>query len=476
LLKTNGHILPKGIGMSHQGHGRDISANICATSLREAIEWLASKDDFERMEFREDCSWKPWTLAATALLWVWSNETTLTERLVAARKITQKAYRLQQDLAGSYQAFLKMLLRWTGALLMVLVSRLRGHMRAKIDFYRVAGHVVLGVDGSRMELPRTASNQAGYNPLSSIGKRRRSRKGRRNKAGRKKAENPQMWITTMWHVGSGLPWDWRTGRSDSSERAHLLEMIAVLPAGSLVTADAGFIGYEYWNALQEDAHPFVIRVGANVKLLKKLGYARERAGLVYLWPDRMAAKSLPPLVLRLIVVAGNRHPVYLVTSVLDKKSLSDREVVDIYRLRWGIELFYRGFKQTFQRRKLRSHKAEHARVELDWSLVGLWAVCLYAQQWQDVEPRRLSVAGVLRAFRRTMHNYRNAPDHGDDLVSLLAAAMIDPYQRRNKSSRAYPKKKKEKPAGKPKIVHATKSQIQQAQAIKRRELEIRLTA
>ncbi len=91
--------------MSHQDHGRCIGPNICATSLREAIEWIAARDDLERIEFRDDCSWKPWTLAATALLWVWSNETTLTERLVTARKITQKAFRLQQDLAGSYQAF-----------------------------------------------------------------------------------------------------------------------------------------------------------------------------------------------------------------------------------------------------------------------------------------------------------------------------------------------------------------------------------
>jgi hypothetical protein len=462
--------------MSHQDHGRDIGANICATSLREAIEWVASRNDFEQIEFRGDCSWKPWTLAATALLWVWSNETTLTERLITARKITQKAYRLQHDLAGSYQAFVKMLLRWTEALIILLVGRLRGHMQVKIDAHRVAGYVVLGVDGSRMELPRTASNQEGYCPLSSLGKRPRSRKGRRHKAGRKKAENPQMWITTMWHVGSGMPWDWRTGRSDSSERAHLLEMISGLPAKSLITADAGFIGYQYWKALQGAAHPFVIRVGENVKLLKKLGYARERSGLVYLWPDRMAAKALPPLVLRLIVVAGNRHPVYLVTSVLDGKNLSDREAVEIYRLRWGIEVFYRGFKQTFQRRKLRSHKAEHAHVELDWSFVGLWATCLYAQQWQAVEPRRLSVAGVLRAFRRTMRNYRNAADHGEDLVSLLASAVTDSYHRRNKSSRAYPRKKKERPAGRPKIVPASKTQIQRARQIKRQEREIRLTA
>ncbi len=75
-----------------------------------------------------------------------------------------------------------------------------------------------------------------------------------------------------------------------------------------------------------------------------------------------------------------------------------------------------------------------------------------------------------------MRNYRNAPDQDEDLTSLLAAAVIDSYHRCNKSSRAYPKKKKERPAGKPKIVYATKNQIQCAQQIKRQQLEIRLTA
>ena len=46
----------------------------------------------------------------------------------------------------------------------------------------------------------------------------------------------------LWHVGSGLPWDWRTGPSDSSEREHFQEMLGSLPSGALLTADAGFMG------------------------------------------------------------------------------------------------------------------------------------------------------------------------------------------------------------------------------------------
>src|SRR4029079_11789503 len=119
---------------------------------------------------------------------------------------------------------------------------------------------------------------------------RRARADARADAARaKKANSPQLWLTLMWHVGTGLPWDGRTGPSDSSERDHLLQMIAALPAEALVTADAGFGGYAYWKALLDSERHLLIRVGANVRLLKGLGYARERAGRVYLWPDRAAA-------------------------------------------------------------------------------------------------------------------------------------------------------------------------------------------
>jgi hypothetical protein len=43
-------------------------------------------------------------------------------------------------------------------------------------------------------------------------------------------------------------------------------------------------------------------------------------------------------VLRLVVARGGRHPVYLVTSVLDEETLSDRQVIQIYGLRWGVEI------------------------------------------------------------------------------------------------------------------------------------------
>ncbi len=185
-------------------------------------------------------------------------------------------------------------------------------------------------------------------------------------------------LTTLWHLGSGLPWSWCSSAS-TGEWAHLVEMLPQLLAASLIVADAGFVGYDFWQALRDAEHDFVIRVGANVTLLKRLGFYREGDRRVYPWPDRSAQRRQPPLTLRLTAAHDGKRPVYLVTSVLSASDLSDRWLLDLYRARWAVEVFDRSFKRCFGRHKLRSASPENAQLELDWSLAALWAACLYAK-------------------------------------------------------------------------------------------------
>lgn len=472
--------------MSHQDKGRHSAWVANHQALRQALEWLLRGAVLSELRFRRDATWSPLGLMATALLWAWSDEKTLKERFFTARKIAQRAWGWPRQPATSYQALLKMLRQWTPGLAAVLVKAFRERMRQDLSGrFLLGGYALFGVDGSRLELARTASNEQRFAAARGRRKVRRRKRGRaRDKpqqsscARQKKAKSPQMWLTVLWHVGSGLPWDWRTGASGSSERAHLEEMLPSLPPGALLTADAGFVGYDGWKALRESGRHLLVRVGANVRLLKSLGRARERHGLVWLWPDRAAAQHQPPLLLRLVVVETGRHPMYLVTSILDQKMLSDRQVARLYGLRWGVELFYRHFKQTFERRKLRSHAADNVELEATWSLLGLWALCLHAEcelARHQVPASRLSVAGVLRAYRKPMREYKSRPDPGEDLSSLLCRAVIDGYQRRSKNSRNYPRKKQQHAIGVPQILKATRDQVDKARAI-RCEIELRLTA
>lgn len=485
---------------------RDAEVVVNHVSLQDALSWTMPGNSFGCCRTGVKASWKARMLAFAAVLWAWSDESTLGKRFVAARKLVIKMFSWQEKPGTSYQGFIKALHKWKARLFEVILPQLRERMQQIAgDCWTVAGWVVFGVDGSRVETPRTRANEARFHPTKKRKKKRRARKGetpqptkkasreakqatKRKRSNKKKSSKnskkqvagPQIWLTLFWHVGLGLPWAWKTGPVDSSERGHMLEMLGILPENSMIVADAGFTGYDNWRAIEDAGHSFVIRVGANVKLLKKLGYAREYGDRVYLWPDKARKHDQPPIVLRLITVHNGKHPVYLVTNVLNKKKLSDRAVIEIYKARWGIEVFFRSLKQTFGRRKLRSTSPDNALLELDWSLVGLWAVCLMTVVraiGQGESPHRVSVAGALGAVRTTMRDYRWRPEPDEDLWSLLGEALLDTYVRHgSKVSRNYPRKKQERPAGKPVIQLASREQVTCAKELKTRTQEKRLTA
>jgi hypothetical protein len=463
--------------MSHQDTDCRTSPRTHAQDLAAAIQALVAECTWEGIRFRTDCGWAALGLVTTALIWACSAKPTLTGRFVQARTFARQLGRGLAPGTTSYQAFLKLLVRWTADLRTELVRQYQRVMERQFPAaFRLAGFVPLAGDGSKLQLPRTRSNQARYAPAKArakAGTKRRptnrrtlSRQARAKQARDKKADSPQMAVTVLHHLTLRLPWDWRLGSYDSSERQHLLDMVPDLPPDALVAADCGFVGYEFWAALVASGRQFVIRAGGNVRLLKRLGLAREVNATVYLWPDKVAKRKQPPLRLRLVEVHDGRRSWYLVTSVLDPNRLSDRQVAEIYGYRWRIELFFRHVKQTYGRAKLRSHNGAHAACEAEWSLLGLWTMLLHARlQLPEKDRSRISVARVLRAFGHALDAAKCGPEPGESLGELLSQAVIDPYRRRNKTSRGYPRKKYEPPASAPRIRAANRTQRQRAQKL-----------
>lgn len=479
--------------MSQQDRTSDIVIN--HQTIKQVVDWLLVPALFAGMQIRVGAKWKPRMLAVAALLWACSDSVNLKDRFAVARKIVERIFRWQLPPGQTYQGFMKMLGKWHFELMLVIPPRVRAQMREVLPGqWEIAGYVVFAGDGSRVELARTKSLEEAYSATKKREKkalRKKNGQARRRSSGQanktqsaasleKKANTPQMWLTLLWHVGTGLPWAWRTGPSDSSERGHLEEMLAELPKNSLITADAGFVGYHFWKTILDGQHHFLARVGGNVSLLKKLGCARQHEHTVYLWPDAIAKKKEPPLVLRLIVVHDGKHPVYLVTD-LNKSRLSDRQAATIYARRWGIELFFRTVKQTFGRRKLRSRSAENAKLELDWSLLGVWCMCLLGQREllaSGIDTTRLSPAGAISAFQAALRDWRVRPDTpAESLWNLLRVAVQDDYTRSSsKTSRNYPRKKQRQRITQPKITNATKQQINAAKQLAENQSDFRLPA
>ena len=177
--------------MSHQDRDGRTSFPFHFQALNDAFLWLLKGADLSPIQFRGDCTWSPLGLIFTALLWSWSDEKTLQDRFSTARKICFKAFRKGGPRTGSRQGARRVV---SG--LHEDVADLDGQSRARVDGgvsgahahrlpdrLTIAGFEVFAVDGSRLEVPRTESNESRFSPRSTQ-KRRHGKGAKRRKPAR----------------------------------------------------------------------------------------------------------------------------------------------------------------------------------------------------------------------------------------------------------------------------------------------------
>jgi hypothetical protein len=445
--------------------------------LGEAIREFLPSHSFNRIPVGRAICWKPQRIAWIALLMAWDEGQTLGTRWDHACEAVNEIHP-HWRLGESYSGFTQALVRLSTDLIPSLVKRLQVAMKAIAGRYWKTGlWVAFAVDGTRIETPHTARNEDGLGC-----------------AGRAKTA-PQVFLTTVWHLGTGLPWTFRVGPGTDSERNHFRRMIGELPERSMIVADAGFAGYALFMRLLLARHSFLIRVGRNITLLKNLGYYHgERDGLVYLWPR--AHRQCRPLILRLIKLTMGSQTVCLLTNVLDEEQLSDEEAATLYKQRWGEEVFYRSYKQTMNRRRILSRTPETCQADASWMVLGLWLLSLLTAArliQAGVAPKEISVAQARDTLRRAMRESRRGQRmraklsekkrrrrrvEVPDLSRELAEARKDRSERRRsiKQARNYPRKKKEKPPGPPKIRPATPTEVKKSSKLPTPEISHQWTA
>jgi len=394
--------------------------------------------------------WTDRLLVVAAMLLPWQVEPKLKDAFEACWHVVTGMYPTRRRVGYTYEGFSKALVKHSSRLLSVVAPVLRKAVQ-KIagKHWKIEGWLVMGVDGSRINCPRTAANEAAFGCAGKV------------------RTGPQQFITTLLHVGTGLIWNYRRGGGKEAERNHLRQMIPTLPPKALLLADAGFTGYDLLQGLVSNGTSFIIRAGNNVRLLKKLDFrVREHDNIVYLWPK--IHRGYEPLMLRLAVVHDGRKPVYLLTNVLDTSLLSDAQIGAMYRRRWGLEVFYRSFKRIMEKHMLRSASPKQAEVELDWALVGLWLLGLMSVERMirsGKSPSCWSVATSLRIVRRVMAG-RGGRRAARDLRALATATKDSYCRRSSKTARNWPHKKKDKPPKPPIIRMATREERQAAQRFK----------
>jgi hypothetical protein len=387
-----------------------------------------------------------WTLEQgiyVSLLRVLDAAPTLKERFDNARQSTVAMFLGRKRPGRTYQGYVKAHRQISRRQIRMTKRQLcRYHRRIAGPFWRRNGWLAFSADGTRIELPRTAANEKAFGC-----------------AGREKTA-PQLSLTSLYPMGTGLPWAWRIGPGTESEQVHLRRMIGRLPRGSLLVTDAGFSSFDLLWALSQRHVEVLVRMGSHRTLLTGVEDARVqvRGERVWLWPKQKQAQY-PPLTLRLIrIEQANHTPMCLATSVLDEQALTDQQIGQFYRMRWGQEVFHRSFKQTLGQHTMRSGSPGETRRELDWALMaylilGLWSVQAQIEAHRD--PLSWSVAQSLRIVRGAMRSAGRCGRRGH-LATQLRRAVKDGYVRKGlKVTRPWPRKKNDHPPGLPKLREAT---------------------
>ena len=218
--------------------------------LKDAIGKLLPGPFFSRWRV-VGSKWSPLRVFWVAILMVWSAEQTLQARFGETREVVRSLFP-KWPLGKSYTGWYQAQRKWLTPLRPALSQRLRRQLQTRAGRrWQREGWCAFAADGSRVECPRTAANEKAL------------------KCAGKKKTGPQLFVTTLWHMGTGVPWDFRIGPGTASERRHLEEMLADVPPRSLLVADAGFTGYEFYGRILAAKQRFLLRVGSNVHLPKE---------------------------------------------------------------------------------------------------------------------------------------------------------------------------------------------------------------
>jgi hypothetical protein len=441
-------------------------------SVKTAIDWFFGTGDiFSHLGFHGNIKWLASDLARMALLFSWSEKECVTDAFAeSAKRCMKLGFAVTLT---TYQGFILAITSYIHIFIPLMISQLHRRMQeVGGDFWEFAGFVPIAFDGSRSSAARTQSNEAELCcPTYGQSNHAKAKKKKKNSNNDDKLRDPkpQAWITLMWHMGLRLPWDWRLGPSNSSERKHVQEMVTEghFPVNTLFCGDAGFVGYDFWSSILQRGSHFLVRVGSNVNLISEnLKWERKGDGEVLCWPKDKQHKQ-PPLTLRLVRVKIGKTKVYLLTSVLDPTKLAKEAMAELYEMRWGIEIEFRGLKQTLNGSKLRCRNADRLYAELHWSILSMAIAELLAlkeqipnatpnqkqeQNSEQYSPKKRSLANTMRAIYNCLDELLETPEPHQDLFSLLAQAVTDDYHRRSsKKARFRPKNSKQKILGTPKV-------------------------
>lgn len=182
-----------------------------------------------------------------------------------------------------------------------------------------------------------------------------------------------------------------------------------IEAGATYVFDLGYYDYGWWARMDAAGCRIVTRLKANTPLTvtAQLELPEEAADIlsdrIGLLPQRQAASRKTPFgdpVREVRVRTGTGKVLRILSNDLDAPA---REIADLYKRRWAIELFFRWVKQTLKLRHFLGLSENAVRIQIAVALIAFLLLRL-AQAAQTAVESPLAFARLVRA--NLMHRRR----------------------------------------------------------------------
>jgi hypothetical protein len=196
--------------------------------------------------------------------------------------------------------------------------------------YRLKGHRVVACDGAKVNVRRSDEL---WDAL----------------GGPEGGHCPQMLLSTLYDVLSGVPLDVRVAPTGCSERAELLAMLDRLHPGDILVLDRGYPSYEILRELLRRGIHFVIRNPARstFKAVERFLDEGKTDGIINICPPRKPQATEESILVRIHVTHRDGLPPLILLTDLSLDEFPGPELEEVYRSRWAVEEFYKVAKGEY---------------------------------------------------------------------------------------------------------------------------------
>lgn len=213
--------------------------------------------------------------------------------------------------------------------------------------YLWKGLRVIACDGSKYTLP------ASKDLIKSFG---------RQNCGKVDAHYPQALVSLLFNVRSKIVYDVNIEKCKGNERKDFLKLSNLLNINDLVILDRGYPSYEVIKELMEKNIDFLIRmpVGNSFKIIDDFKNSNKIDAIYELEISKW--KKIKVRLLKIELPNGEQR--IFITSLLDKKKYSHKEMTDLYYERWEIEIQYYKNKYLFYVENFHSKNSDGIKQEI----------------------------------------------------------------------------------------------------------------